>query len=948
MAAPAPEARVMWNRLAQLQGNRGRPVELPARFVGDRDGLTPVPIVLADGRPRVRLSPAAAALFDRIDPAAVTNTITDPTERARWKRRFDEARSKPLLGLNECCRLLLGPTYFSARSTHAYNVNVSLLVDPAAASEWFEGIDRSAKWPTLADLMAPFRAEASTGVVPEPPGPDDDDDFDELPLDSTGLDPRLLEELRRRHEALLASGEIPTAAELTARYRRFRERFGPDILRGLDGERLLQAMHARRTQDSLVYWLEFKDDDEFPAWFGSIAGGSALKFGMYQRVETGDWWTGPPTSQVRLSLNDAITRARGQRDQLLAGVEVLEDASRSQTVDYLALQRRMEEVAPDVAETAWGHKYFALLFSSIVDDYHAVDYQQFQIVKLLRVPTDGRYSNAHYLIGAAREIGVPMATLGGVLNRRNGSPHKYWRAGTTSDGSSEWARMRDGSFVGIGWAALGDLTETAGTQEGKDALRGRFAEHWPGDPGNITRQSQEIFNFVTRAAERDIVVAMDGLEVRGIGVITGPYLYKPNDGPFAHRRSVRWQSLMEGRLPSIEQPRTTFRALGKRWDNLVEIERRVLDGDTAAPPEAKPTTASGAATAQPPTPSALPPLDGTVGRVHQALARKRQVILYGPPGTGKTYWADRAMRELAARSWFQKVGAAVTDAEQETLRREQAIQTCTFHASYGYEDFVEGYRPEHLDRQLTFQRRDGIFKQLCARAAKDPSHQFFLLIDEINRGDVPRIFGELLTVIERDKRGTSVTLPVSGEAFGVPDNVFVIGTMNTADRSIALLDAALRRRFAFVELMPELDKLAEIQIGGLPLGPWLAELNKRVVKFAGRDARHLQVGHGYLMAGGAPLRDVGRFAEVLRDDIIPLLEEYCYENYERLAEILGDRIVSRERQRVDDSLFEPQRHGELIEALLKSFDSITATAGAVAADAAGAAEQDDDAGETNE
>src|SRR4029078_13485986 len=114
---------------------------------------------------------------------------------------------------------------------------------------------------------------------------------------------------------------------------------------------------------------------------------------------------------------------------------------------------------------------------------------------------------------------------------------------------------------------------------------------------------------------------------------------------------------------------------------------------------------------------------------------------------------------------------------------------------------------------------------LCKDANATPERSFYLIVDEINRGDIPRIFGELLTTLEKDKRGKRGILPVSQEIFSLPRNVFLIGTMNTADRSISLLDAALRRRFGFVELMPDSVPLAGVSVGGLPLGPWLHALN---------------------------------------------------------------------------------------------------------------------------
>jgi 5-methylcytosine-specific restriction protein B len=218
--------------------------------------------------------------------------------------------------------------------------------------------------------------------------------------------------------------------------------------------------------------------------------------------------------------------------------------------------------------------------------------------------------------------------------------------------------------------------------------------------------------------------------------------------------------------------------------------------------------------------------------------------------------------------------------------------------------------------QLVFERREGIFKAICrdARSAKD--RKFFLLIDEINRGDIPRIFGELLTLLERDKRGMEVNLPVSGERFSVPPNVFVLGTMNTADRSIALLDTALRRRFGFLELMPDASKLAGASVGGrIPLGPWLTALNERIRAHCGRDARNLQVGHAYFLEDERPVESFSKFARIVAEDVIPLLEEYCYEDYGTLKNILGDGLVDEPHQRIRDELFAPAQQEKLVQAL---------------------------------
>ncbi len=184
-----------------------------------------------------------------------------------------------------------------------------------------------------------------------------------------------------------------------------------------------------------------------------------------------------------------------------------------------------------------------------------------------------------------------------------------------------------------------------------------------------------------------------------------------------------------------------------------------------------------------------------------------------------------------------------------------------------------------------------------------------------------------------------VTLPLSGDRFSVPANFYVLGTMNTADRSIALLDTALRRRFGFVELMPDVSVLIGATVGdSIPLGPWLAALNGRLRTHLGRDARNLQIGHAYLLEGGKPVTDSKRFVRLLAEDIIPLLEEYCYGEHDALAKILGCNLVDEEQQRVREELFAPAKWTELVQALLEPAPEIV-----TAADAACVSEDSDDA-----
>jgi 5-methylcytosine-specific restriction enzyme B len=217
------------------------------------------------------------------------------------------------------------------------------------------------------------------------------------------------------------------------------------------------------------------------------------------------------------------------------------------------------------------------------------------------------------------------------------------------------------------------------------------------------------------------------------------------------------------------------------------------------------------------------------------------------------------------------------------------VRTVTFHQSYGYEDFIEGLRPiSDPQGQIRYEWHDGLFKQICEEAADYPDKNFILIIDEINRGNIAKIFGELITLLEDDKRlggnhPMETILPGTQRPFGVPKNLYIIGTMKTADRSIALLDIALRRRFTFVEVKPEPSLLAGHMVANISLQALLNRLNTRLEILLDRD--HC-LGHSYLM----DVKDLEQLHFVWYNKIIPLLQEYFYNDGERLRAVLDDFI----------------------------------------------------------
>lgn len=267
-------------------------------------------------------------------------------------------------------------------------------------------------------------------------------------------------------------------------------------------------------------------------------------------------------------------------------------------------------------------------------------------------------------------------------------------------------------------------------------------------------------------------------------------------------------------------------------------------------------------------------------------------ILFGPPGTGKTYNTVNMALDIVGSQWEKEPRDKARKEYQKMLGAGQIVFV-TFHQSMSYEDFIEGIKPEPTeDGKITYKVKNGIFKKLCAKAEKDKSKNYVMIIDEINRGNVANIFGELISLIEDDKRlGASeelrAELPYSYDIFSVPKNVYIIGTMNTADRSVEALDSALRRRFTFKEMMPKAELVPEEN----NVRKIFKIINQRIEVL--KDREH-QIGHSYFMG----VKNNEDLKAVFYDKIIPLLQEYFYGDYEKIQLVLGEGFVKKESESV--------------------------------------------------
>lgn len=427
----------------------------------------------------------------------------------------------------------------------------------------------------------------------------------------------------------------------------------------------------------------------------------------------------------------------------------------------------------------------------------------------------------------------------------------YWIY-SPGDNASMWDEFYKSGIMGIGWDDVTDLKGFSSKEEIKDYMKKVY------DPSYSYKNNAHcLWQFANEIKVGDVIFVKKGMhKIIGKGIVTSDYIYDTSRSTYKHIRKVDWQNKGEWEHPgqAVMKTLTNISAYPDYVQKLLALFAEDTTEEVSEQKEIKYPLYS-----KDDFLNEVYMDEDTYNTLTELLEAKYNVILQGAPGVGKTFAAKRLAYSIMG---------------QKDTSRVAMVQ---FHQSYSYEDFIQGYRPS----KDGFELENGTFYKFCKEAEEDNERPYFFIIDEINRGNLSKILGELMMLIEKDKRGEKIKLLYSNEWFTVPQNVRIIGMMNTADRSLALMDYALRRRFAFFDFAPAFSSegfknyLAEKNSQKLESLITAVESLNNTISSDESLGDGFRIGHSYFCTDGEITDEW--LKSVVEYEVIPLIKEYWFD-----------------------------------------------------------------------
>ena len=571
----------------------------------------------------------------------------------------------------------------------------------------------------------------------------------------------------------------------------FKERFSPDVLAKLSDSEILQKLFytSGDNTEALCYWLEH--NAACREYFGSIAGGSSYKFGLFQKKDTGDWMTGSPQKPQVLTENQALETGKKIRDALIKGAEIIKNSTLESLSDFEKVDDELKTVIGEqYYNLAWFHKYFFMICPDKLSGFHSNDWQNHVLRCLRIVPSEKYYARSMQIAKVENYTNLSYSEFFSVIYDEFGNIKNFVRLGTRDSEKSyitEWQRK---SVVGIGWREVGTLDDyVAGDGLNKDAITERLMEiYYPDDRKTASRKAGELIRFYKTDADT-VFVTMDGESLISFVDEIGNYFYDSSTA-MSHMKMGKWHNRFTESdiLPEKSEGKLTSCYQLTDEKNLMFLYEKYYYGEEAESEELDNSEAEV---------TYMPLVFNT--EIETEYERNR--IVFGAPGTGKSY-------ELKE------------DCEKLLKDTNGSYERVTFHPDYSYSQFVGTYKPVMgTDEKIRYDFVPGPFMRVYVDSLKsgrtENPQPHLLLIEEINRAKVAAVFGDVFQLLDRDDDGVSEYeiqasedirkylakqlggVPDNYQKIRIPNNMFIWSTMNSADQGVFPMDTAFKRRWNF-------------------------------------------------------------------------------------------------------------------------------------------------------